>query len=81
LGVPLHQLFYEDQGTAKPLHLPRSGEPNGAVDQSEWRKFVKHLGGMSEKNRKTLYFMAQKMARPRRVRRRSGRRNSPVQDR
>jgi transcriptional regulator with XRE-family HTH domain len=81
LGVPLHQLFYEDHGTAKPLHLPRSGEPNDAIGQDEWRKFVKQLSKLSDGNRKTLYFMAQKMARPRRIRRRSGRRSSPVQGR
>lgn len=72
LGIPLHELFYEDQGTAKPLHLPRGSEPNDAIDQGEWRKFVKKLSKMSDENRKTLYFMAQKMARPRRISRRSG---------
>jgi transcriptional regulator with XRE-family HTH domain len=73
LGIPLHQLFYEDQGTAKPLHLPRSVEPPDTIDQGEWRKFVKQLSKMSAENRKTLFFMAQKMARPRRIRRPSRR--------
>jgi transcriptional regulator with XRE-family HTH domain len=71
--IPLHQLFYEDHGTAKPLHLPRPAESTDAVETGEWRKLVKQLSKMSAEDRKMLFFMAQKMARPRKIQRRSGR--------
>jgi transcriptional regulator with XRE-family HTH domain len=64
LEIPLYQLFYEESGTPKPLHLPRSSESGDGVSPDEWRKFVHHLGRMNAKDRRTLYFMAQKMARP-----------------
>jgi transcriptional regulator with XRE-family HTH domain len=76
LEIPLYRLFYEETGTPTPLHLPRSSESGNGVNPDEWRKFVHHLGRMNAKDRRTLYFMAQKMARPQRPQLRSGRKAS-----
>lgn len=76
LEIPLYQLFYEKSGTPKPLHLPQSTESHDAVNPDEWRKLVHRLGRMSERDRRTLFFIAQKMARRQKSGLRPGRKTS-----
>lgn len=68
LGVPMYQLFYDGEKPPKPLNLPKT-KPTGewgesGKDAKTLQRFRTFLGRTSEKDRKTLLFMAQKMARP-----------------
>ena len=77
MDIPLYEIFYEDEGTPKRLHLPNASESNGdTLDSGEWAAFVKQLGRMNEQDRRTLYFMAKKMGQPTRPRLHSGRRKT-----
>lgn len=62
MEIPLYQFFCEGGGTPKSLHVPHAIPPDNSVDSDEWRKFVNQLSRMSEQDRRTLFFMAQKMA-------------------
>jgi transcriptional regulator with XRE-family HTH domain len=69
LGVPMYQLFYDGEKPPKPLNLPKSTKSTGewgdsGKDAKTLHRFRTFLGRTSEKDRKTLLFMAQKMARP-----------------
>jgi transcriptional regulator with XRE-family HTH domain len=69
LGIPMYQLFYDGEKPPKPLNLIK-----GIAGAGEWgesgkdakllNRFRVFLGKASERDRKTLLFMAQKMARP-----------------
>jgi transcriptional regulator with XRE-family HTH domain len=68
LGVPMYQLFYDGEKPPKPLNLPK-GKTTGewgesGKDAKTLARFRTFLGRTSDKDRKTLLFMAQKMARP-----------------
>jgi transcriptional regulator with XRE-family HTH domain len=69
LEVPMYQLFYDGEKPPKPLSVMRS-----IAGTSEWgesgkdakllNRFRVFLAKASERDRKTLLYMAQKMARP-----------------
>jgi transcriptional regulator with XRE-family HTH domain len=68
LEVPMYQLFYEGEAPPKLSNLPRgkTGDDitwgNSGKDAKTLGQFRRLLGRTNEKNRKTLLFMAQKMA-------------------
>ena len=69
LEVPMYQLFYDGEKPPKPLSVMR-----GIAGAAEWgesgkdakllNRFRVFLAKASERDRKTLLYMAQKMARP-----------------
>jgi transcriptional regulator with XRE-family HTH domain len=69
LEVPMYQLFYDGEKPPKPLNLIK-----GLAGVGEWgetgkdarllNRFRVFLGKANERDRKTLLYMAQKMARP-----------------
>ncbi len=69
LEVPMYQLFYDGDKPPKPLSVMK-----GIAAAGEWgetgkdakllNRFRTFLGKASERDRKTLLYMAQKMARP-----------------
>ena len=62
MEIPIHELFYE--GDAKPLRVPHASEfKDDAIDPNEWKGFVKQLSKISPTDRRTLFFMATKLAR------------------
>jgi len=69
LEVPLYQLFYDGEEPPEPPKLPRrrSGEDIvwGAAgkDARTLTRFRRLLGKIDDKDRKLLFFMAQKLAR------------------
>jgi transcriptional regulator with XRE-family HTH domain len=69
LEVPMYQLFYDGDKPAKPLNLIKgmagAGEWGEAgKDAKTLNRFRICLSKASERDRKTLLYMAQKMARP-----------------
>lgn len=77
MGIPLYEIFREDRDTPKPLHVPNARvSHDDAVDPGEWRGFVKQLSKMNEQDRRTLFFMAQKMT-PRKPRPHFARKRGP----
>ena len=77
LEIPLYQLFYEGKNPPVPPNLPNIKERETSVFGSG-RKEIRYLRKLStalsdveESNRNLLLFMAVRMARPRRVKKRT----------
>lgn len=74
LEVPLYQLFYEGEEPPKMPNLPKRNTADDIAwgssgkDSRMLEQFRRLMGRTSEKNLRILLFMAQKMARPQRVR-------------
>lgn len=63
LEVPLYQLFYDGNKPPQALHLPKyKAAKETREDRSFVVKFSRLLGRMADEDRRTLLFMAQKMA-------------------
>jgi hypothetical protein len=73
LQVPMHELFFEGEEPPKLSNPPKRKSANGkelgdtGKDARSLYKFRRFLGQMGENERKLLMFMAQKMAKPKKV--------------
>ncbi len=64
LEVPIYQLFYEgDKKTGPGEEITRGPDGISRKGARQWRRFLRVLGQMSEKDRGLLMELAQKMAR------------------
>ncbi|HXX18853.1 MAG TPA: helix-turn-helix transcriptional regulator [Candidatus Acidoferrum sp.] len=73
MEVPMYQLFYDGENPAKVPSLPKSATPddsawgNSGKEAKMLEQFRRALSKTDAKDLKVLLFMAQKMARPSRL--------------